>query len=88
MKKILKKQLKKKQKKYKNEAQWASFQIEDKIILETFLKWVRTSANFKEVPWLSFEPKVSKLPSAWNNYVSGTFLTAESFDRWLNNFNS
>ena len=35
------------------------FQIKDK---ETFLKWVWTSANFHEVPWLSFEPKVSKLP--------------------------
>ena len=55
------------------------FQIKDKVLLETFLKWVWTSANFYEVPWLSFEPKVSKLPSAWNNYVSGTFLTAESF---------
>jgi len=55
-------------------------QIEDKIVLKTFLRWVRTSANFYEVPWLSFEPKVSKLPSSWNNCVSGTFLTAESFD--------
>ena len=41
--------------------------------------WLRTSANFFEVPWLSFEPKVSKLPSAWNIIVSSTFLTAESF---------
>ena len=63
-------------------------QIEYKVILETFLRWVRTSANFKEVPWLSFEPKVSKLPSAWNNYVSGTFLTAESFSEYLNEPNS
>ena len=55
------------------------FQIKDKVLLETFLKWVWTSANFYEVPWLSFEPKVSKLPSAWYKNVSGTFLTAESF---------
>ena len=55
------------------------FQIKDKVILETFLRWVRTSANFEEVPWLSFGPKVPKLPSAWNNCVSGTFLTAEIF---------
>ena len=53
--------------------------MEGKVFLETFLMWVRTSANFYEVPWLSFEPKVSKLPSAWNNSVSGTFLTVESF---------
>ena len=62
-------------------------QIEEKDILETFLRWVRTSANFYEVPWLSFEPKVSKLPSARNTIVSSTFLTAESFSRWLNNSN-
>ena len=43
-----------------------------------------TSANFEEVPWLSFEPKVSKLPSAWNNCISGTFLTAKSFSVCLN----
>ena len=24
----------------------------DKVFLETFLRWVRTSANFEEVPWL------------------------------------
>ena len=30
---------------------------------------------------ISFEPKVSKLPSARNNRVSSTFLTAESFSR-------
>ena len=56
-----------------------SFQIEDKFFLKTFLRWVRTSANFVEVPWLSFGPKVPKLPSARNNKVSSTFLTAESF---------
>ena len=54
-------------------------QIEEIVFLETFLRWVRTSANFYEVPWLSFEPKVSKLPNAWNNNVSSIFLTAESF---------
>jgi len=54
-------------------------QIENKVILETFFRWVRTSANFEEVPWLSFEPNVSKLPSGRNNHVSTTFLTAESF---------
>ena len=59
-------------------------QIEDKVILETFFRWVRTSANFEEVPWLSFEPEVSKLPSARNNSVSSTFLTAESFSVCLN----
>ena len=59
-------------------------QIEGKVILETFLRWVRTSANFEEVPWLSFEPKVSKLPSAWNTIISGTFLTAKSFSVSLN----
>ena len=31
-------------------------QIEDKVILKTFLRWVRTSANFVEVPWLIIEP--------------------------------
>ena len=60
-------------------------QIEEKDILETFLRWVRTSANFYEVPWLSFEPKVSKLPSARNNCVSSTFLTSESFSKYLEN---
>ena len=60
------------------------FFIKEKIFLETFLKWVRTSANFYEVPWLSFEPKVSKLPSAWNNIVSSIFLTAESFSTGFN----
>ena len=61
-------------------------QIEDKVILKTFLRWVRTSANFVEVPWLIIEPKVSIIPSAWNVIVSGTFLTAESFFhilKWL-----
>ena len=61
-------------------------QIEDKVILETFLRWVRTSANFEEVPWLSFGPKVPKLPSARNNSVSSTFLTAESFGIFLIHF--
>ena len=55
------------------------FQIEDKVILKTFLRWVRASANFEEVPWLSFDPKVSKLPSDRDTSVSITFLTAESF---------
>ena len=49
--------------------------------------WLRTLGEIiqwmisaiQEVPWLSFEPKVSKLPSAWNSTVSSTFLTAESF---------
>ena len=62
-------------------------QIEEKDNLETFLRWVRTSANFHEVPWLSFEPKVSKLPSARNNRVSSTFLTSESFSKYLENLN-
>ena len=57
--------------------------MESKVFLETFLMWVRTSANFEEVPWLSFGPKVPKLPSARNNSVSSTFLTAESFSRSL-----
>ena len=60
-----------------------SFQIEDKVIPKTFLRWVRTSANFFEVPWLIIEPKVSIIPSAWNCIVSGTFLTAESFGIFL-----
>ena len=47
--------------------------------------WERTSANFEEVPWLSFEPEVSKLPSASNNNVSSTFLTAESFSPCFKN---
>ena len=63
------------------------FFIKDKIFFETFLRWVRTLGEIiqwmisaiQEVPWLSFEPKVSKLPSARNNRVSSTFLTAESF---------
>ena len=40
----------------------------------------------QEVPWLSFEPKVSKLPSARNWFVSSTFLTAESFNIFLIHF--
>ena len=65
-------------------------QNEDKVILKTFLRWVRTSANFFEVPWLIIEPKVSIIPSAWNN-ISGTFLTVESFGislNWFKNWNS
>ena len=61
-------------------------QIEDKVILKTFLRWVRTSANFVEVPWLIIEPKVSIIPCAWNYCVSGTFLTAESFFIFLNDY--
>ena len=30
--------------------------MEGKVFLETFLMWVRTSANFEEVPWLIIEP--------------------------------
>ena len=68
------------------------FQIEDNVIFETFLRWVRTLGEIiqwmisaiQEVPWLSFEPKVSKLPSARNNPISSTFLTAESFSVCLN----
>jgi len=56
-----------------------SVQIEYKNFWKTSLRWVRTSANFYEVPWLSFEPKVSKLPSARNTSVSSTFLIVESF---------
>ena len=40
--------------------------IEDKLLLETFISEYgrqRTSTKFR---WLSFEPKVSKLPSARN----------------------
>ncbi len=55
-------------------------QIEGKALLKTFLRWVRTSANFFKVPWLIIEPKVSIIPIAWNIIVSGTFLTAESFN--------
>jgi len=33
------------------------FQIKDKVLLETFLKWVWTSANFYEVPWLNQDTK-------------------------------
>ena len=65
-------------------SKWWGSQIKDKVIFETFLRWVRTSANFEEVPWLSFEPEVSKLPSVRNNSVSSTFLTAESFSVCLN----
>ena len=72
---------------YRKDRSHLVFFIKDKIFFETFLRWVRTSANFYEVPWLSFEPKVSKLPSARNTIVSSTFLTAESFSRWLNNSN-
>ena len=59
-------------------------QIEDKVILETFLRWVRTSANFEEVPWLIFWPEVPKLPGVRNTNVSNTFLTAESFSVYFN----
>jgi len=69
-------------------------QIEDKVYKKTFLRWVRTLGEIiqwmisaiQEVPRLSFEPRVSKLPSAWNVIVSGTFLTAESFGIFLNRF--
>ena len=57
-----------------------SIQIKEEVFLETSRRWVRTSANFYEVPWLSFGPKVPKLPSARNKIVSSTFLTAESFN--------
>ena len=60
------------------------FQIEYKVILETFLRWVRTSANFEEIPWLSFGSKVPKLPSTWNTNGSSTFLTAESSSSFFN----
>ncbi len=61
-----------------------SIQIKEEVFLETSLRWVRTSANFYEVPWLSFGPKVPKLPSARNNLVSSTFLTAKSFrSTWM-----
>ena len=45
--------------------------------LGEIIQWMISAVQ--EVPWLSFEPKVSKLPSAWNSTVSSTFLTAESF---------
>ena len=35
---------------------WA-FQIENKVFWKTFLRWVRTSANFEEVPWLNQDTK-------------------------------
>ena len=47
--------------------------IKDKVILETFHRWVRTSANFEEVPWLIIEPKVSIIPSAWNVLFQALF---------------
>ena len=80
---------------YRKDRSHPVFFIKDKIFFETFLRWVRTLGEIiqwmisaiQEVPWLSFEPKVSKLPSARNNRVSSTFLTAESFSRWLNNSN-
>ena len=49
------------------------FQVEYKVILETFLRWVRTSANFYEVPWLIIEPKVSIIPSAWTTVIQALF---------------
>ena len=58
-------------------------QIEDKVFLESFLRWVRMSANFVEVPWLSFESKVSKLPGTSNNSVTSTLLTAENSSLYL-----
>ena len=72
-----------------------SLLIEDKVFLKTFLRWVRTLGEIiqwmisaiQEVPWLIIEPKVSIIPSTWNKCVSGTFLTAESFSRWLDNSN-
>ena len=33
------------------------FQIKDKVLLEIFLKWVWTSANFYEAPWLNQDTK-------------------------------
>ena len=50
--------------------------------LGEIIQWMISAVQ--EVPWLSFEPKVSKLPSAWNSTVSSTFLTAESFISVLN----
>ena len=47
-------------------------------LFKTFLRWFRTSATFFEVPRLSFEPKVSKLPTSWNIIVSRSFITTES----------
>ena len=63
-------------------------QIGGKALLKTFLRWVRKLGEIiqwmisaiQEVPWLIIEPKVSIIPSAWNIIVSGTFLTAESFN--------
>ena len=42
----------------------------------------RTSTKFHD---LVLNIKVSKLPSAWNCCVSSTFLTAESFNKYLEN---
>ena len=69
-----------------------SIQIKEEVFLETSLRWVRRLGEIiqwmisaiLEVPWLSFGPKVPKLPSARNNLVSSTFLTAESFrSTWM-----
>ena len=69
-----------------------SIQIKEEVFLETSLRWVRRLGEIiqwmisaiQEGPWLSFGPKVPKLPSARNNLVSSTFLTAESFrSTWM-----
>ena len=65
---------------YKRKKLAFELKIEDRNLLKTFLRWVRTSANFFEVPILIIEPKVSIIPSIWNNSVSDAFLTAESYN--------
>ena len=64
--------------KYQERIQWS--QIEELVVLKTFLRWVRTSANFYEVPWLNQDTKdVSgqsqnrNLESKWNNTTKPSF---------------
>ena len=51
--------------------------------LGEIIRWMISA--IQEVPWLSFEPKVSKLPSSRNTIVSRTFFTAESFSPCFKN---
>ena len=40
------------------------------------IRWVILA--IQKVPWLSFEPHVSKIPSAGNTIDSGTYITIDS----------
>ena len=63
---------------YNKKGLWP-FIMRIKSFKKTFLKWVRTSANFVEVPWLIIEPKGSIIPSAWNILFQALFSQRKVF---------